>query len=86
MCVTTHGDVVLTYTKCIIFNILDVDMRLHHFISRLMAPGGSDDTVACDPVFRLDCERRGLGWMLEQSSFAGKESAGAVRAEVSPAK
>ena len=77
MCITTHGAVELTYTKCLIFNELDVDMGLHHAISRLMAPGGPNDAVACDPVSRLDCEWRGLGWMLEQSSFAGKESTGA---------
>src|SRR5580692_6812736 len=61
-------------------------MGLHHAISRLMAPGGTDDAVACDPVFRLDCDWRGLGCMLEQSSFAGKDSAGANGAEVSHAK
>jgi hypothetical protein len=77
MCITTHGAVELTYTKCLIFNYLGVGMGLHHAISRLMVPGGPNDAVACDPVSRLDCEWRGLGWMLEQSSFAGKESTGA---------
>jgi hypothetical protein len=51
-----------------------------------MAPGGTREAVACDPVFVLDCEWCGLGWMLEQGSFAGKESARAGGAEPSPAK
>jgi hypothetical protein len=86
MCITTHGAIEVTNAKRIVFNKLGADMGLHHAISRLMAPGGTDDAVACDPVFRLDCEWRGLGWMLEQSSFAGKDSAGANGAEVSHAK